>query len=207
MALVDDAPVWKRDPVEQARQACDGGVAAIQLRAKFATDQQTLAWAFEIRELTRVCGVWFFVNDRFDLALAAGADGVHLGQDDLAGDRLPTAARERLRVGRSTHSDAQVEAALRESADYLAFGPVFETGSKQSEFSPRGLSAIARVVNRAAPTPVVAIGGIDTANAAAVAATGVSAVAVISVLAAADDPTEIARELGAGLRAGSKATS
>ena len=87
--LADDAPHWKHDPVEQARAACRGGAAVVQLRAKLAVDRQALAWAARIRELTRQAGALFIVNDRFDLALAAGADGVHLGQEDLPPARIP----------------------------------------------------------------------------------------------------------------------
>ena len=88
--LADDAPHWKHDPVEQARAACRGGASVVQLRAKLAADREALAWALRIRELTRQAGALFIVNDRFDLALAAGADGVHLGQEDLPPTRIPT---------------------------------------------------------------------------------------------------------------------
>ena len=82
--LADDDPRWPVGPVEQARAACDGGASVVQLRAKHATDSQTVAWGREIRDLTRASGARFVVNDRFDLALLCDADGVHLGQDDLA---------------------------------------------------------------------------------------------------------------------------
>ena len=87
--LADDDRRWKRDPVEQARAAGAGGATAIQLRAKHATDREALAWSAEIRALARACGALFFVNDRFDLALAADADGVHLGQEDLPPGACP----------------------------------------------------------------------------------------------------------------------
>jgi thiamine-phosphate diphosphorylase len=96
MALADDAPNWKIDPIEQARAACEGGASVVQLRAKRATDAAVLEWAEEIREITRKFDVGFFVNDRFDLALAADADGVHLGQRDIPPSRIPMAARSRL---------------------------------------------------------------------------------------------------------------
>ena len=81
--LADDDPRWGRDPVEQAAFACAAGVPVVQLRTKHATDEQTLAWARAIRRLTLDSGTRFIVNDRFDLALLAEADGVHLGQGDL----------------------------------------------------------------------------------------------------------------------------
>ena len=192
--LADDGSGWRIDPVEQAAAACRGGASVVQLRAKRATDGQTLAWAGRIRVLTREAGALFVVNDRFDLALACGADGVHLGQEDLAPQRIPREARARLIVGRSTHSLDQAEAAAREPVDYVAFGPVFGTHSKQSPYDARGVSALAEMLRRVAPRPGVAIGGIDAGNAAEVARTG-AGLAVISAVAAAEDPAAAARSL------------
>ncbi len=193
--LADDAPHWKHDPVEQARAACQGKAAVVQLRAKHATDRETLAWAVEIRRLTRGCGALFIVNDRFDLALAADADGVHLGQEDLPPARIPAAARRRLLVGRSTHTLEQVETAGSEPVDYVAFGPIFETQSKPSENRTWGPRLLAAVVEAAAPRPIVAIGGIDIGNAAEVIAAGAAGIAVISAVANADDPVAATRAL------------
>jgi thiamine monophosphate synthase len=179
--LADDAPHRRRDPVAQSRAACAGGAAVIQLRAKQATDGETLAWATEIRRLTRARGVLFFVNDRFDLALAAAADGVHLGQHDLPPAR-------------------EVAAARSEPVDYVAFGPVFATSSKDAEHPPRGLARLAAAVAASGGRPVVAIGGIDAANAAEVRAAGAAAVAVISAVADADDPVAATRTLADALR-------
>lgn len=186
--LADDDPRWPRDPVAQARAACAGGAAVIQLRAKHATDRRILAWGEAIRALTTAAGCLFFVNDRFDLALAAGADGVHLGQEDLPPARLPHAARARLRIGRSSHSPAEAERALAEGADYVAFGPLFGTTSKESPHAAQGLDALADVARRVAPLPVVAIGGIDVERAPDVARAGARAIAVISAVAGAADP-------------------
>jgi thiamine-phosphate pyrophosphorylase len=196
--LADDSPHWKHDPVEQAAAACRGGASVVQLRAKDATDREALAWARRIRALTRDAGALFVVDDRFDLALAADADGVHLGQTDLPPHRIPPALRERLLVGRSTHDLEQARAARREPVDYLAFGPVFGTRSKQSEYGARGLEALAAAVVVAAPLALVAIGGIDVARAARVAATG-AGLAVISAVAGADDPEAATRALVARL--------
>ncbi|MBW2397758.1 MAG: thiamine phosphate synthase [Deltaproteobacteria bacterium] len=193
--LADDDPRWKERPVEQARAACAGGARVVQLRAKYATDREALRWAAEIRALTRDAGVSFFVNDRFDLALAAYADGVHLGQDDLHPTDLPAAVREQLLVGRSTHTLEQVCAASEEAVDYLAFGPVFGTHSKASPYPPRGLPLLREAVQAAAPLPLVAIGGINAKNAADVAATGAIGAAVISAVASADDPEQAVGEL------------
>jgi len=193
--LVDDDERWSIDPVEQARTAIDAGVRWIQLRAKHATDTQTLVWAAEIRTLARDAGTLFFINDRFDLALAAGADGVHLGQGDLPAARLPGAVRGRLRVGCSTHTLAQVDAARTEPVAYVAFGPVFGTRSKVSAYSARGLALVSRAAELVKPLPLVAIGGIGIENARTVLQAGAHAVCVISAVAGATSPRDAARAL------------
>jgi thiamine-phosphate pyrophosphorylase len=197
--LADDDPRWGRDPVEQARAALAGGAHVVQLRAKHATDRQTLAWGEAIRRLATAHGALFFVNDRFDLALALGADGVHLGQRDLPPARVPAAARAQLRIGRSTHTAEQARAAVAEPIDYLAFGPLHGTTTKESPYGARGLDALAEVVRIAAPRPVVAIGGIDAARAAGAIAAGAAAVCVISAVAGAADPEAAARAIVAAV--------
>ena len=197
--LADDDPRWPHDPIEQARAALAGGASVVQLRAKHAGDRQILAWGAAIRRLAREHGALFFVNDRFDLALACEADGVHLGQDDLPPARIPAAVRARLRVGRSTHTLEQARAACREPIDYLAFGPLFGTTSKDSPYTARGLDSLVAVVRIAAPRPVVAIGGIDAMNAGSVFAAGAAAVCVISAIAGAADPEAAARAIAAAV--------
>ena len=198
--LADDAPHRRHDPVTQSQAACAGGAAVVQLRTKHATDGETLAWATEIRRLTRARGVLFFVNDRFDLALAAAADGVHLGQHDLPPTRVPPEARRRLLLGRSTHTAEEVEAARSEPLDYVAFGPIFATSSKDAEHAPLGLARLAAAVAASGERPVVAIGGIDATHVAEVRAAGALAVAVISAVADADDPVAATRTLVDALR-------
>jgi len=193
--LADDDPRWRRDPVSQAEAALAGGARMVQLRAKRATDAQALRWAEAIRELCRARGALFFLNDRFDLALAAGADGVHLGQQDLAPEHVPVDARAKLLIGRSTHTIEEARAARSEPVDYVAFGPVFATTSKDSLHRARGLAALADAARLVAPLPLAAIGGIDAARAAEVLGTGAAAVCAISAVAGADDMERAAREL------------
>lgn len=193
--LADDDERWKLDPLSQARAACAGGAHVIQLRVKHAGDAQALEWALAIRELTRDCGAAFVVNDRFDLALASGADAVHLGQSDLPPDRIPELARKQLAVGYSTHTEEQAEAARRLPLDYVAFGPVFGTRSKESEYDVRGLDALKRVAKCVAPRPLVAIGGIHAGNLPDVLAAGAAGAAVISAVADASDPVAATRAL------------
>ncbi len=193
--LADDGSAWKLDPVEQAHAACLGGAAVVQLRAKRASDGETLAWAAAIRRVTREHDALFIVNDRFDLALAAEADGVHLGQDDLPPARIPASLRGQLLVGRSTHTLQQVEAAGAEPVDYLAFGPVFATRSKPSAYDARGPELLGEAVRAAGVRPLIAIGGIDASNSGRVVAAGAAGVAVISAVAGAEDPVAAARQL------------
>jgi thiamine-phosphate pyrophosphorylase len=202
MVLADDHPRWKRGPVDQARAACEGGASCVQLRAKYASDAVALDWAEQIRELTLKFGIAFTVNDRFDLALAADADGVHLGQTDLPPHRLPARARSRLAVGLSTHCLDQAKAACAQPIDYLAFGPIFGTHSKDAPGDPRGTELLAEVVALAHPRPVIAIGGIDLSNVNRVTEAGAAGIAVISVSAAAADPIAAVAALDRTLRGG-----
>ena len=200
--LADDDPGWRHDPVSQARAACEGGARVVQLRAKRSPDRCALDWGREIRAITAAAGVTFMVNDRFDWALALGADGVHLGQDDLEPAALPPAAREFLAVGRSTHDRDQAASAVRDSVAYVAYGPLFDTASKETGYEARGLEQLREIVVVASGCPVVAIGGIDVEGARAAAAAGADGVAVISAVAGAKDPVDATRRLAEGFRLG-----
>jgi len=199
--LADDDPRWRWSPLEQARAACDGGAAVVQLRAKRATDRQALAWGEAIREATRRAGVRLVVNDRFDLALALEADAVHLGQLDLPPARVRAAAGPALALGRSTHDDAELARACAEPVDYVAYGPVFGTRSKSTPHTARGLAALAEAAARVAPRPLVAIGGIDAERIDAVLAAGARGVAVLSAVAGAADPAAATARLARAFEA------
>jgi thiamine-phosphate pyrophosphorylase len=193
--LADDDPRWPANPVEQARAACAGGAAVVQLRTKHSTDRQTLEWARSIREITRNANARFVLNDRFDLALLAEADAVHLGQGDLPPGALPADARKRLCIGRSTHTREQLLAARDEDVDYVAFGPVFGTRSKASEYTARGLDALAEACRLVAPKPLIAIGGIGEEHLPDLVRAGVAGFAVISSIAASPNPETATRSL------------
>jgi len=193
-ALVDDDPRWPNDPRAQLAGALAGGATTIQLRFKQSGDGALLAFAREAVERTRAAGALLFVNDRFDLALLAGADGVHLGQEDLAPEQVPADARARLLIGLSTHTLEQVRESRMRPVDYVAFGPIFGTRSKDSAYAPRGLALLREAVALAG-RPLVAIGGIGAGEAAAVGAAGAAALAVISAIAGAEDPAEATRYL------------
>ena len=192
--LADDDPRWRHGPRSVVEAVLAGGATALQLRLKHTGDRDALALLRWAVERTRRAGAVLIVNDRFDLADLGAADGVHLGQDDLAPERIPAALRERLLVGLSTHSLDQVYQSRQRPIDYIGFGPVFGTASKQSEWKPRGSDMLAEAVKRAG-RPAVAIGGIDAGNAAEVSRAGAAAAAVISAIADASDPIAATRAL------------
>ncbi|HEX7665529.1 MAG TPA: thiamine phosphate synthase [Polyangiaceae bacterium] len=174
-AIVDTAALAKaqRDPIAFARALLVAKPAALQLRAKNDSARSALALALVLAPLCREAGVPFVVNDRVDLALAAGADVVHLGQDDLD-LRSARAIAPKLAFGVSTHSPDQLARALEAKPDYVAYGPIFATSSKANPDPVVGLEGLSRarsIVNKskAPDTPLVAIGGISAENAAQVA--------------------------------------
>jgi thiamine-phosphate pyrophosphorylase len=167
----------------------------VQLRNKRASTQELLEAARKLRSLTRAAGVAFCVNDRVDIALLAAADVVHLGQDDLPLSAAREISGERLMIGISTHSPAQAREALAGGADYIGFGPVFATASKENPDPVQGLEALAEIVRIAGSTPVVAIGGITPQNAAAVSRTGVAAAAAIGSVIWDPNPVTCAKQI------------
>jgi thiamine-phosphate pyrophosphorylase len=183
--------------VETARiveAALEGGANVIQLRKKTMPMLEQYRLALALRILTREHGALLIVNDHADLAIAADADGVHLGQDDLPPDavRALPGFEGRL-IGRSTHSLAQAQLAVHEGADYVAVGPVHPTPTKEGRPAVgTGLvSRVAGVIDR----PFVAVGGIDHDNAARVVEAGARAIAVVRAVYDAPDPAEAARRL------------
>jgi thiamine-phosphate pyrophosphorylase len=172
----------------------------LQLRAKGADAAAMYAAAVRLGALSRSARVPFCVNDRLDVALAAGADVVHLGQDDLPlaeARRVRALAKaEGLVIGFSTHNRAQALAAAEGGADYIGFGPVFATASKANPDPVVGVEALAEVC-RLVRVPVVAIGGIALDAVPAVARAGASAAAVIGAVNGAPDPEAAARSVQA----------
>ncbi len=173
-----------RAPLDVVRAFLSAGVRLIQLRAKTWESGAFLDLAHATVEEARPEGVVVVVNDRADIAMLSGAQGLHVGQDDLT----PTDARRVIGraswVGLSTHTEAQWTAAFDEPVTYVAIGPVFGTETKATGYCAVGLETVGRVAAVARAMPVVAIGGITLDNAAAVIAAGASSVAVISDLLA-----------------------
>src|SRR5438067_9262883 len=185
------------DELETARiveAALDGGATIIQLRKKSMPMVEQYRLATALRTLTRAHEALLIINDHADLAIAADADGVHLGQDDLpaAAVRALPGFEGRL-IGRSTHSLAQAQLAVHEGTDYVAVGPVYPTPTKEGRpaVGTALISRVARVIDR----PLVAVGGIDLDNVASVVDAGAAAVAVVRAVYDATDPAEAARRL------------
>jgi thiamine-phosphate pyrophosphorylase len=201
--ILDSTVAAGRDLETILAQALDGGAEMIQLREKTLPSGAVLALAQRLRARCAAAKVPFIMNDRVDLAMTVGADGVHLGQDDLT----PGAARMMLAPGKlmglSTHSVAQAAAAQAAGADYVAVGSMYPTSSKAG-FQLVG-PALAREVRPVVKVPLVGIGGITPDNAAAVIEAGCDGVAVISAVCAAADPAAAARRfvdvIDAALRA------
>ncbi len=174
------------DPVAAARAMCRAGVAAVQLRAKAVPDGALLGIARAVAAVCRKAGVPFIVNDRADIAVLAGADGVHVGQDDLPPGAVRRAGPDLL-IGLSTHSASQVRAAARAPVHYIGLGPVFPTTTKALHDTPLGPAGFASIARRST-LPVVAIGGIGIEDVGRLRAAGAHAVALASALLSEGDP-------------------
>lgn len=184
--ITDAGLAGGRDHVAVAAAALAGGADMIQLRDKTGSLRDLLPQARAIRALCRSRGAIFIVNDRVDLALAADADGAHVGQEDLPAESARRLLGPDRILGVSTHNLAQAEAARRIGADYVGFGPLFPTGTKDTGYAPRGPEAL-RGIHRAVTLPILAIGGITLENVSTVIEAGATAPAVISAVVAAPD--------------------
>lgn len=190
------------DPVEQARAAIAGGARVVQVRVKDAPAGAVLEAARRVVALAAGRAL-VIVNDRADLALLSGADGVHLGDEDLPAAEARRLLGPGLLVGRTTRTLEEARAALAEGADHVGFGPIFATRTKALPVPPRGLDALA-AVTAALPAPVVAIGGIGQDTIAGVARAGAACAAVIEAVYGAGDPAANAAVLAAAFEAGRK---
>jgi thiamine-phosphate pyrophosphorylase len=195
--LVCDRRPGDRPLSDVLEPALRGGVDVFQLRDKHATDAELLESAGEARELCARHGALLFVNDRPDLAVAADADGVHVGQDDLpVAEARAIAGGERL-VGLSTHGPGQADAAAHQDVDYIAVGPVHATPTKLGR-PAIGLDPV-RHAAATVTRPWFAIGGIDEHTVGDVVAVGARRIVVVRAIAEAGDPERAARALRAAL--------
>src|SRR5690348_5391817 len=184
--VLDRAAARGRDLDDLLAAVIDGGCRMVQLREKTWPSGTLLPLARRLRERCGRAGVTFIVNDRVDLAVAVGADGVHVGQDDLPARAARPLLRPGMILGMSTHSVTQARAAQADGADYIAVGSMFPTRSK-AEFELVG-PGLMRKLRGEIRVPLIGIGGITHDNVGEVIAAGADGVAVISAVCAADDP-------------------
>src|SRR5262245_5973734 len=200
-ALVDPDRAGGHTLPELAWLVAAGGATLVQLRDKHGDTRTMIEEARAIRENLKPMRVPLLINDRVDVALAAGADGVHVGQDDMAVADARRLLGPDAIVGLSIKTPAQAAAAPAELLDYAAIGGVYATSSKDNPDPPigvEGLSRIAAIFRRRRPDlPICAIAGIDASNAAATVKAGADGVAIISALSLAESPPDAARELRA----------
>jgi len=188
---------------EQIDRLIAGGATLIQLRDKHAAPRDFYRQTEAALQIARAHNVRLIINDRVDVALALGADGVHLGQTDMPVETARRLLGESVIVGISTHNLAQAELAANMPVDYVAFGPIFKTSTKENPDPIAGLEALRGVRTIVGALPVVAIGGITLANAEEAWRAGADAVASIAALGS--DPSRIQdniRQMLAGSRAG-----
>ena len=194
-AVTDRAWVGRQTLCQQVEAALQGGVTCVQLREKHLDRDAFLAEARQICALCRRYGVPFIVNDDLDVALACGADGVHVGQDDMPAAEVRRRAGRRLIVGVSAHTPEEARLAEAAGADYLGAGAVFGSATKTdaSLLTPAGLQAVCAAVH----IPVVAIGGVNARNILQLQGSGAAGAAVVSGIFGAPDITAACRALRA----------
>lgn len=183
-----------RTLVDAVRAAVAGGVTCVQLREKELETRSFLQLAQELRKALRPLGVPLIINDRLDIALAIGADGIHLGQRDMPLNIARTIGRPDWIVGVSAESPDDAIRAEEDGAGYIGVSPVFATATKSNTAPPLGLDGL-RAMRSATRLPLVAIGGIHTGNAREVIHAGADGIAVVSAIMAADNPRGAAEEL------------
>lgn len=192
-AVTDRAWTGEKTLYEQVEAALKGGATCVQLREKDLPEEEFREEAFEIAELCRSYGVPFFVNDNVDIAIACHADGVHVGQEDMAAAKVRERVGDGMMIGVSAHSVEEALEAVRNGADCLGVGAMFSTSTKTDvDVLPKEtLKAICDAVD----VPVVAIGGIGKGNMRELAGTGVDGFALVSAIFGAEDIEEACREL------------
>lgn len=191
--VILDAALLSIPEKDCARNLVDAGVRLIQYRNKRVSARELFETSRELAEFLKPAGVQFIVNDRADVAALAGADGVHVGQDDLGVEQVREVTGSDKWIGVSTHNAEQFRLAALSSADYLAVGPVFSTSSKENPDPVVGTEFVRRA-RAMTDKPIVAIGGITLEKAAEVLDAGADSVAVISDILQAENPGQRAQQ-------------
>ncbi|HJB40527.1 MAG TPA: thiamine phosphate synthase [Candidatus Ruthenibacterium avium] len=192
-AVTDSAWVGRQSLAQQVESALKGGVTCVQLREKSLNETDFLKEALEIKALCKQYGVPFFINDNVDVAIRCGADGIHVGQEDMQAAQVRKLVGEHMMIGVSVHSVAEALQAVENGADCLGVGAMFPTATKP-DASAVPLDVL-RDICQAVSVPVVAIGGIGKANLPQLSETGVDGVALVSAIFAAEDIEQECREL------------
>ncbi len=194
-AVTDRAWVGKQSLYEQVEAALQNGATCVQLREKELDEESFLEEARELAKLCRRYGVPFIVNDNVDIAIACDADGIHVGQEDMAALDVRRRVGDHRIIGVSVHTVEEAKEAVENGADYLGLGAVFSTSTK-TDVDVMDYGTL-RDICHAVDIPTVAIGGISKSNLMELAGSGVDGVAVVSAIFAAEDPGAAARELAA----------
>ncbi len=189
-----------RDVVAVAEAAVRGGVTLVQLRMKECTTRSYLETSKRLRQTLADHGVPLLINDRVDVAMAAGADGVHLGQTDMPADLARELMGEQSLIGLSADTQAQAAAAEGLPVDYVGVGPVFPTATKADTGPTLGVEGL-RQWRRRCHLPLIGIGGVTAENAAQIVRSGADGIAVVSAICGASDPARAACELRQAIEA------
>ncbi len=176
------------DSLDWVKRLTALGVGTIQLRAKDLNDAEALQIVSDALEITKGTPTKLVVNDYWRAAIVAGAEHLHLGQEDLASADLGEIRKAKLTLGVSTHDDAELDTALKANPDYVALGPIFFTTLKSMRFEPQGIPKITEWKKRIGSVPLVAIGGIKLEHAAEIFAAGADSIAVVSDVTQNADP-------------------
>ena len=194
-AVTDRTWVGEKTLYQQVEEALRGGVTCVQLREKDMGDEDFLQEAKEIHALCQQYGVPFIVNDNVAVAVACGAEGIHVGQEDMGAEEARRRVGENMILGVSVHTVEEARQAVRDGADYLGLGAVFPTSTKTDvEQMP---NETLRAICDAVDVPIVAIGGINRGNILKLAGSGVDGVALVSAIFSAEDIEGACRELRA----------
>ena len=193
--VITDTVIQSRfSHIKLAELAIRGGADTIQFRQKTGSTKEKIANSRRIKHLCAETGVLFIVNDRLDVAMASRADGVHLGQDDFPIPLARKILEKNIIIGGSAATLEEARKCYEEGAEYVGFGPVFPTSSKDDAGPVSGIEILRQVVE-AVPVPIIAIGGITPQNTHAVLQAGAKGIAVISAVCKAPDPKEATRKL------------
>jgi len=192
--ITDRKQAPEGDILRVVSEALEGGLRAVQLREKDLPGLELFRLAERMRDMTKRYGARLLINDRADVALAVGADGVHLGTASIPASVARTLLGEGALIGCSTHNARELSEAAAQRADFVTFGPVYETPSKAAYGPPAGVAALAEAC-RGAAVPVFALGGVKAGNVAEVIGAGAFGVAMISEVVAAPDPRRAAADL------------